>query len=201
MKLNNLEFLLMNNPFRAYIQEKYELPVFMKHIAAEKFNSILEIGCGNGNGTKLIRKYYNPMHITAIDLDEKMIKIAQKKELHASTIFQVMDASKLDFPDKSFDAVFDFGIIHHIPNWKTCISELKRVLKDGGKLFLEDLSIDSFSGFPGLIGKSLLAHPYKEMFSTDEFVQYLNRTGFSINHFEKRNPLKMIKYFFLVAGV
>ena len=83
--------------------------------------------------------------------------------------FEVVDASKLDFPDESFDAIFDFGIIHHIPNWKNCIGELRRVLKDGGKLILEALSIDTFSGFPGRLYKSLLTHPYDQMFSTEEF--------------------------------
>ena len=28
MKLNYLEFLLVNNPVRAYVQEKYGLPIF-----------------------------------------------------------------------------------------------------------------------------------------------------------------------------
>jgi ubiquinone/menaquinone biosynthesis C-methylase UbiE len=199
MKLNHLEFLLMNNPLRAYIQENYELPAFIKHLGAEKFDSVLEIGCGNGNGTRLIRKYFNPLHITAIDLDEKMIRIAQRKNQDPQTVFQVMDAAKLSFADQSFDAIFDFGIIHHIPNWKTCIAELKRVLKNNGKLLLEDLSIDSLSGFPGLLWKFLSAHPYDQMFSSSEFEQYLMDAGFAVRHLEKSNPLKMIKYFFLTA--
>jgi len=149
MKLNYLEFLLMNNPIRAYVQEKYELPILMNMLMSNTFDSVLEIGCGNGNGTKLIKRYFNPLHITAIDLDEKMIQIAQVTVHDESTIFQVMDASKLDFPNESFDAKFDFGIIHHIPNWKNCIGELRRVLKEGGKLILEELSLDTFSGFPG----------------------------------------------------
>lgn len=199
MKLNNLEFLLMNNPIRAYVQENYELPILRKMISLDKFESILEIGCGSGNGTKIIKKYFNPRRITAIDLDEKMIKIAKEKNNDANINFTVGDASKLNFPDKEFDAVFDFGIIHHIPNWKECISELKRVLRLNGELIIEELSLDTFSGFPGVIWKSLLAHPYKQMFTTEEFVQHLNNVGFSIKHFKESNPLKMIKHFSLTA--
>ena len=73
MKLNRLEFFLMNNPARAYVQEKYELPILMNMLTSKTFESVLEIGCGNGNGTKLIKKYFDPIHITAIDLDEKII--------------------------------------------------------------------------------------------------------------------------------
>jgi ubiquinone/menaquinone biosynthesis C-methylase UbiE len=112
-----------------------------------------------------------------------------------------MDASKLVFPNESFDAIFDFGIIHHIPNWKNCIGELRRVLKDGGKLILEELSLDTLSGFPGKPYKSLLAHPYDQMFSTEEFVQHLENVGFEINDFKKSNPFKMMQHFSLVASV
>lgn len=200
MKLNYPEFLLMNNPARAYVQEKYELPVLMNMLESKTFDQVLEIGCGNGNGAKLIRKYFNPLHITGIDLDERMIRIAREKINDESIAFKVMDASKLDFPDASFHAIFDFGVIHHIPDWKDCIAELRRVLKDGGKLILEELSIDSFSGFPGGLYKLLLAHPYEQMFSMDEFVGYLENAGFRITGFKKSNPLHLIRHFSLVAS-
>ena len=201
MKLNPLEFMLINNPIRAWIQEKYELPILMNMLSLNTFDSVLEIGCGNGNGTKLIKKYFNPLHITAIDLDERMIQIARASVHDETTTFQVMDASKLGFPNESFDAIFDFGIIHHVPNWKDCIEELRRVLKAGGKLILEELSLDSFSGFPGKLYKSLLTHPYEDMFSMGEFVQHLEEAEFQINNFKKSNPFKMVRYFSLVASV
>ena len=200
MKLNPLEFFLMNNPVRAYIQEKYELPILMNMLPSMNLNSVLEIGCGNGTGTKLIRKYFNPLHLTAIDLDEKMVRIARDTVHDPQTTFHVMDASKLGFPNESFDAIFDFGIIHHIPNWKTCIKELMRVLKEGGKLILEELSIESFSGFPGGIYRTLLTHPYEQMYSTDKFVQYLEYAGFKIHDIKKANPFKIVRHFSLVAS-
>jgi ubiquinone/menaquinone biosynthesis C-methylase UbiE len=173
----------------------------MNMVASNAFGSVLEIGCGNGNGTKLIRKYFNPRHITAIDLDQKMIQIAQETVPDGSTTFQVMDASKLDFPSESFDAIFDFSSIHHIPNWKNCIEELRRVLIVGGKLILEEFSIDTFSGFPGRLYRLLLSHPYEHMFSTDEIVQHLENVGFKIDDIKKLNPLKMMPHFFLLASV
>ncbi|MCP5054760.1 MAG: class I SAM-dependent methyltransferase, partial [bacterium] len=202
MKLNTIEFLLMNNPFRSYIQEKYELPKLMNMLpsTAGNFDSVLEIGCGSGNGSTLIKKYFNPPHITGVDLDEKMIRKAQERVPDTSMTFLVMDASKLSFADQTFDAVFNFGVIHHIPNWKDCISEVRRVLKHGGQLIMEDLSLDTFSGFPGRLWKLLLAHPYREMYSTGEFVDQLEKAGFIINDFKTSNPLKMIRYFSLVAG-
>jgi len=199
MKLNRLEFYLMNNPFRAFIQERYELPILSRMISTKGFEHVLEIGCGNGIGTKLINKYFKPNHITAIDLDEKMVQIAETNNRAENISFTVMDASKLDFPDNTFDAVFNFGIMHHIPNWKECLHELKRVLKKNGELILEDLSIESFSGFPGKIYRSLLAHPYEQMFSIADFISYLKEIGFSVRHFQTSNPMKLFKFFSITA--
>ncbi len=200
MKLNPFEFLLMNNPIRAYIQKQYELPILMNMIRSRTFDSVLEIGCGNGHGTQLIKKYFKPLHITAIDLDEKMIRIARRNIHDETTTFQVMNAAKLDFPNESFDAIFDFGIIHHISNWKDCIAELRRVIKEDGNLILEELSLETFSGFPGKLYRLLLRHPYDQMFSTEEFVQHLENVEFKILDFKKSNPLKMMRHFFLVAS-
>ncbi len=75
MKLNN------HNPIRGYIQENYELQILRTMTSINNIQTALEIGCGNGNGTKLIKKYFSPRNIIAIDLDEKMIGI----RLRAST--------------------------------------------------------------------------------------------------------------------
>ena len=199
MKLNKLEFHLMNNPLRSFIQERYELPVWQKMTSSAQFDSVLEIGCGNGTGTRLIKKYFKPSQITAIDLDDKMVKLAEKNNKNPCIVYRVMDAADLKFADNTFDAIFDFGIIHHIPDWRVCLTELYRVLKPGGELFIEDLSTESFSGFPGQIWRTFLAHPYKELFSVDEFIQHLEELGFSIGQIRRLNPLKLIKFFSLVA--
>lgn len=199
MKLNKLEFLAMNNPVRAFIQEKYELKILGAMTSIKNPEIALEIGCGNGNGTKLIKKYFSPKKIIGIDLDEKMIKIAAKRNLDPSISYKVMDASKLDFPAQYFDAVFDFGIIHHIPNWKDALKEIERVLKPKGELILEDLSIDAFSKDIGKLWRILSDHPYQNMYTPKQFTDFLNEIGFAIENYKESNPLKMVKFFSLNA--
>jgi ubiquinone/menaquinone biosynthesis C-methylase UbiE len=199
MKLNKLEFFLMNNPIRAFIQEKHEIRVLRNMTSITNIESALEIGCGNGHGTKLIKEYFSPRRIDAIDLDEKMIAIAKSKNDDLSIHYHVMDASRLSFPDNAFDAIFDFGIIHHIPNWRDCISEMNRVLKAGGETILEELSTDTFNTLPGRVWKGLLDHPYDKMFSTTEFVDSLVAVGFTLGGFRESYPLRLFKHFSLVA--
>jgi len=199
MKLNKIEFLAMNNPIRAFIQEKYELKILRAMTSVKNAQMALEIGCGTGNGSKLIKKHFSIKSIIGIDLDEKMIKIASKRNIDTSISYKVMDASKLYFPDKYFDAVFDFGVIHHIPNWMDSIKEIKRVLRPKGELILEDLSIASFTKGLGKLWRILSDHPYQSMYTPIQFTEFLDELGFTIKNYKESNPLKMIKFFSLNA--
>jgi ubiquinone/menaquinone biosynthesis C-methylase UbiE len=200
MLMNKFEFISMNNPIRGFIQERIELKNILSLVQLEKGKTVLEIGCGNGHGTKLIKKYFNPEKIVAIDLDPNMIKIAKRSNKDSSVLFSVGDAANLPtIPDNSFDAIFDFGIIHHIPNWEDCLNELKRLLKPGGLLILEDLSIETFSTTFGRMIRQVLDHPYNEMFTKKEFIEYLEKLGFKVINSKVHFPLSTIQYFIVVA--
>ena len=197
MKLNKIEFLLMNNPIRNLIQKNIEIKRLRKLSGLSPNKTVLEIGCGTGNGSKSIKKHFQTDRIYAIDLDKRMIDIAKKKNEDDSISFEVQSATKLKYKNNNFDAIFDLGVIHHIPNWKDCLKELKRVLKPKGQLIIEDLSIETFSTTFGKLMKKVLDHPYKSMHKEDEFVEYLKKIGFKIVVHKKYSTL--IRCFIVVA--
>ncbi|MBI2668652.1 class I SAM-dependent methyltransferase [Candidatus Woesearchaeota archaeon] len=199
MILNKLEFILMNNPVRRWIQNKIEVKELHRVSSLQKNKVILEIGCGSGNGTRLIKKYFSPKKIYAIDLDPRMINLAKKNVRDPSITFEVASATKLPYHNSQFDAVVDFAIIHHIPNWKDCLEELKRVLKPNGELIVEDLSIETFSTAIGRIYKKVLTHPYAQMYTEKEFIEYLQKIGFTITHHRSHHSFHLIKYFNVIA--
>lgn len=199
MKLNKFEFFLINHPIRGLLQDKMEAKEFKKFSNSESFKKVLEIGCGNGTGTKLIKKYFSPNKIFAIDLDEKMISLAKRNNSDINIFFEIGDATVLKYNSNQFDAIFDFWIIHHIPNWKQCLKELKRVLKPGGQLFIDDLSIESFNLTTGKLWRKSLDHPYKNMYTREEFINYLKNLGFRLINLKICHPGHLLKYFILVA--
>lgn len=198
MLMNRIEFWAMNNPVRALVQELLEVKTLRRYSQLPQGKKVLEIGCGNGTGTKLIKKYFHPKSITAIDLDEQMIRIARQKNSDPSVLFEVADAAYLPYRNNSFDAVFDFGIIHHIPNWRDCIRELYRVLIQKGELLIEDLSIETFTSGVGKPLRKILAHPYKAIYTREEFFSSLQKVGFTMQTKKLYAPFGF-QYFVVIA--
>jgi len=180
MLLNKLEYWAMNNPLRGFIQRHYEAPR-LKRLANGTADNVLEIGCGQGAGTRIIYDLFGPQRYVGVDLDPRMIRRARKKA-HAlpNATFMQGDVSSLDFPDASFDLVVDFGIVHHVPNWRDALAELHRILKVRGEFLFEDLCVETWERGIGIPFKRLTDHPYERMFRKQEFCDELEALGFHV---------------------
>lgn len=196
MLMNKLDVYISNTPLRKWILNSVTRKYYLEFFKELKGKTVLEIGCGNGVGAEIILKYFSPDKILATDLDPRMITLAKKNVQKREIAFEEADATRLSYKDKSFNAVFDNIAIHHIPSpeWKKCLSEIYRVLKPKGKVFLYDLSVESFNTIIGRLIKLLTFHPYQRMYKKEEFTNYLIKIGFKIIK-EAKEP----RHFVIVA--
>ena len=101
---------------------------------------ILDIGAGDGYYDWQIAK--SGAQITGIDVHEKRLAAARRYYQGARTEFFFMDASKLDFPDASFDKAISLCVMEHLGDDDLVMRNISRALKPGG-LFV--FSADSLS--------------------------------------------------------
>ncbi len=87
------------------------------------------------------------------------------------------DATHLEAEDSTYDAAFDFGIVHHIPDWRKALGEIWRVLKPGGRFFAEEALRDIISQ---RLCRALFKHPWEDPFDHDQFIAALGEVGFQV---------------------
>lgn len=119
------------------------------YVSVPAGGNILDVGCGSGALTIACAKRNPGATVTGIDLWGKDYEVFSKQrcednakaESVENTRFEKGDASKLDFPDESFDAVTSNYVYHNILNKDkhTLLLETLRVLKKGGVFVIHDL--------------------------------------------------------------
>jgi ubiquinone/menaquinone biosynthesis C-methylase UbiE len=179
MILNRIEYALMNNPVRAAIQRHFEARRLLRMGGAMKGGRALEVGCGRGVGTELVLGVFGADSVDAFDLDPRMVTRARARLIaHASRVrLWVGDVTAISARDATYDAVFDFGIIHHVPEWRRALAEVHRVLKPGGTLYAEE-ALGRMVVHP--ITRRLLEHPQSDRFDSSAFADELSETGLEL---------------------
>lgn len=114
----------------------------IKMLNIKPHENILDLCCGTGDLTKIIKNYYPKAFVTGLDFSDKMIEIAKNKVLNAK--FIQADATNLPFPDNTFDAVtMGFGL-RNIQNAEKAIEEIYRVLRPNGRFLHLDFGEKNF---------------------------------------------------------
>ncbi len=169
----------MNNPIKSWIHKHFEAKRLLSMGGAMKGGVALEVGCGRGVGSELILNLFDAEKIEAFDLDPHMVGLAQErlKGYDDRVKLDTGDATNIQKQDNYFDAVFDFGIIHHIPSWRDAVGEIYRVLKPGGRFYCEEI-LKRLITNP--ISRVLTDHPQKDRFNYYQFVKGLEDCGFSM---------------------
>jgi len=174
MKLSDVEFRAMDSRMRRWGQRYFELPIFQRMGLDVRDKDVLEIGCGNGHGAYLLNQG-SPRSYVGLDVMEEQIEKARRR--YPRYQFLVQDAADLSqFAEASKDVVIIFGVLHHIPEWRKVIDEIRRVLRPGGSFFVEEprgMDLKLFDFF------FRWGHPDSD-FGINRMEQYLQSRGFRI---------------------
>jgi SAM-dependent methyltransferase len=184
MLMNRVESLLINSPPRRLLQRWYEMPTLIRFGGRLRPGArVLEIGCGPGYGTQLILEHFGASHVDAIDLDPAMVRRATRRLGRYGDRVRVAQGSAtdlgaaLDADEDTYDAVFDFAIIHHIPDWRAAIAEVTRVLTPGGRFYFDEVTAHALDR-PTY--RRLSDHPMVDRFTAEQFLGEVAQQGLEL---------------------
>jgi ubiquinone/menaquinone biosynthesis C-methylase UbiE len=154
--------------------------------AVDSSMKVLEIGCGSGNNTVLM-KAATGAEVYGMDQSKGMLDKAAAK--NGSIHFRQGDALTLDgYSDESFDIVYMVDVIHHIGDIKTMFTNICRVLKSEGMVFVFTDTHDKILNerltskyFPETIAVELERYQ-----STDEILAAIEDSGLKNARLEKQ---------------
>lgn len=117
-------------------QARYLEPMVFSGVDFPRRARVIEIGCGVGAQTEILLGRFPTVRVEAVDREARQVERARAR-LREATVsgraaFSVADATRLPFPDSSFDGAFVCWVLEHVPRPVAVLRELRRVLKPGG---------------------------------------------------------------------
>lgn len=109
-------------------------PLIKQHSGGARLK-VLDFGCGSGRFAK--RFAQSNFEVTGVDISQEMLEIA-KTNLRNNPCQLVHVSHELPFENKTFDIVWCFIVLQHIPDnhFFATVRELKRVIKPGGMIII-----------------------------------------------------------------
>jgi ubiquinone/menaquinone biosynthesis C-methylase UbiE len=157
------------------------------YFAGKQVNKILDVGTGTGDFVKVLKNVFPVAEITGVDPLEESLEEAKRS--YPDVHFQKMTGEKLVFENSQFDLVSISMALHHLPDIQAAFGEMKRVLKPGGWIIVNELVSDGlnpaqevhklFHHFRSNIDRMLGEH-HREAFTRDEIPAIIQKAGIKI---------------------
>ena len=112
----------------------------VQFVAPEGGEKAADVGCGGGHMSVSLAKCVS--ELVAIDMTPQMLTqtsiLAAQRGL-ANVVRCLADAQSLPLRPEVFDIVSCRSVLHHVPDVARAVSEMGRILRKGGKLFVSDM--------------------------------------------------------------
>jgi SAM-dependent methyltransferase len=100
----------------------------------------IDVGCGSGHAAERLADDFE--YVLGVDLSEPMIRIARESRPRPNLEYRVADAFALG--DEGFDLVYSHTMMHHLPDYRAGLEQLKALVRPGGTVAIVDNVCDLY---------------------------------------------------------
>ena len=122
-------------------QDQAHLDAILAVLPLRSGMQVLDLGTGSGYLAFALSAQHPELTVTGLDIAEKTLEQnrirAEAEHLH-NLSFVPGNGITLPFPDAAFDLVITRYALHHFPDIRSSIAQVRRILKPGGAFFLSD---------------------------------------------------------------
>lgn len=150
-------------------------------LGADEFAEIVDVGCGTGTYTRLLRQRFPSAMIKAIDISGKMIKLAENKLSHEKTEFITADAETTAF-DQSFDLITSNACLQWFGDFEKAIAGYHNSLEENGMVLFSVFGPQTFQELARSLKK---LYDQSTELSSNEFLDEKNIKQILEKHFSR----------------
>ena len=175
---------IQKNPGLHLEQAEIKANQILAFLGPIKVESLLDVACGAGGITKILRRKLGSKKTVGIDLSKEMISTAEENDVDKEVEWVCQDIFRYDLEEK-FDLVTGIDIIEHVPD---DLALLKRMSQLGKRVLIKVPMEDSFLD-NRIIRQSGLRDPWKESeekyghihhYNEKQLIHLFHEAGFKI---------------------
>lgn len=130
---------------RLYRQAEFLEQAVFRGIDFSRAGHILEVGCGVGAQTTILRRRFPRLRITGIDMSEKQLATARTRLSDDELVeLRQMNAQAMTFEHEKFDGAFLCWILEHVPDPLRVLTETRRRLQPGARIYITEVMNSTF---------------------------------------------------------
>jgi ubiquinone/menaquinone biosynthesis C-methylase UbiE len=146
--------------------------------------AVLEVGCGEGKFIRSIKRHRDQVLACGLDISSTSLRRASYC-YPEQVLYQQGNATRLPYPDNSFDAILALDVLEHLIDYKKALTEFGRLLVPGGLLLVavpcegQPWTIHNIIKDTPIGKLRSKLHGHVQRFSQAEFLYALRETEFS----------------------
>jgi ubiquinone/menaquinone biosynthesis C-methylase UbiE len=148
-------------------------------IQLQKNEKVLELGCGTGQlWVENYRNIPSTCSIILSDFSENMLNRAKTnlESLDLPINFEIINAEKISYPNKTFNVVIACHMLYHVPNIEKTLLSINRVLKPNGRFISTTISQKHIRELMDFLSEFGLFSGFREG-KSQFFNEFRNETG------------------------
>jgi 2-polyprenyl-3-methyl-5-hydroxy-6-metoxy-1,4-benzoquinol methylase len=154
---------------------KYKTHHIIEVCKGHSFNTVLEVGAGDGSILKLLAQQNFAPGYDAVEISDSGVELIKKAGIKNLRSVQEFDGYQLPFADDSFDLIILSHVLEHVEHERLLLRELKRV----AKMFVIEVPRDYKAGVDTRI-KHFLAYGHINVYTPTSLRYLLQTEGFEV---------------------